>query len=249
IAMRHPPFVVNLPSSAAVVALIALLYGVSSRAQPLDDRHVVLERLTEDVTREVRATYALLFEHLGLTPLEKDALFELLAEDELARTWLDDKAPLGNPMDEHERSSRIAAIIGDAKLHEFSALERNAPSYWEVGVIGALLERNGVPLTAAQRDGLFEILMDVRDRVSPSPAGKILSIESLERAVTQINEYQRHVVELAPSVLSPEQVVYLHGRYQDMSYRRFQDIERKRQEAADGTLDVDTVPSILVWSE
>lgn len=252
--MRHAPFVVSLASAGAAVAIVSLVYGVGSQAQQpsntrLHDRDVVLERLTEDVTREVRATYSLLFEHLALTPREKDALFELLTEDELAGTWLDDKAPLGKPMDEHERANRIAAIIGDAKLQEFLGLERNAPSYWEVGVLGVLLERNGVPLSDEQRDGLFNVLVEVRDRVPPNPVGKIRSIESLERAVTQMDEYQRHVVELAPSVLSPEQVVYLHEQYEYMSYRRFQDVEAKRQQRADGELDGDIVPSILVWSE
>lgn len=40
------------------------------------------------------------------------------------------------------------------------------------------------------------------------------------------SEFERHVIELAPSVLAPGQVVYLDEQYQYLSYKRTNDLER-----------------------
>ena len=119
----------------------------------------------------------------------------------------------GGTISAQERSDRIADLIGDPKLQEFLALESNLVAYSESQRIALLLQRNSVPLTQTQREGLFDILVGVRDWYQAPPA-KIESIEQLEQFLIQLDEYERHVVELAPSVLSANQVVHLFERYQ-----------------------------------
>lgn len=205
------------------------------------------DRINEDVARRVRASaakgvgeaYSLIFEELGLTQQDKDELFSLLVEVQMGGMSIYHRgkpAQLGMTMDEDERSGRIAGIIGYPKLKQFLALERNTATYSEAYRMGSLLERKGVPLTEAQRDGLVDILAASRNRdYAPMPSGHIerYSLEQLERTMTRMNERERHVIQLAPSVLSPQQVAYLHERYQSCSYERADDLERQKQQRAD----------------
>jgi hypothetical protein len=54
-------------------------------------------------------------------------------------------------------------------------------------------------------------------------------------------------MELVPSVLSAQQVVYLDEQYQYLSYLRADAIERQRQELADGIRAEDRPTSFPVW--
>ncbi|HLF13113.1 MAG TPA: hypothetical protein VJA26_18075 [Gammaproteobacteria bacterium] len=205
---------------------------------PLPDEDTLRERVREQATREVERTYSLLFEHLGLTAQEKDALLSLLIKIREERTSSIFRGRVvlsGRTVDEDERSNRIAAVIGDPKLQQFLALERNLPSYRELGEIGSLLQQNGASLTHTQRDGLFKILVEVRDLYRTKlPAGiELNSIEAIEHQVAQRSEFERHVMELAPSVLALNQVVYLDEQYQYLSYQRADDLERGREGRAD----------------
>jgi hypothetical protein len=153
----------------------------------------------------------------------------------------------GRTIDEDERSNRIATVIGDPKFRQFLALERNLPSYWEVGQIGSLLQQNGTSFADTQRDGLFKILVEVRDQYRTKlPFGiELNSIEAIEHDVAQRGEYERHVMELAPSVLAPKQVAYLDAQYQYLSYKRANDLERDRRGRAEDPHFPLTVP---VWN-
>lgn len=199
------------------------------RRTPLDDENTHREAWREEATQAVRDSYALLLEDLDLTAREKDALLALLIEIQVAGATT--PYTHGRSMNEHERSDRIATIIGDGKLQEFLALERSVAAYAEVQKIGAVLRQNDAPLTGTQREGLLKILVQMRDEY-PAPALDN-SIESLERALAQKDEYQRHVTELAPSVLSPNQVTYMFEQYQYMSYQRATALEVQKQWRAD----------------
>ena len=194
------------------------------------------------VKHYLKTTYSLLLEHLGLTPIEKDALLSLLIEYRIAGMWTPYKD--GKTIDMEERSKGIAAIIGDIKLEQFLALERNLNSYWEVQKIGSLLGQNSVPITDTQRDELLKILIETHDQEAKPPSGvERDSIEYLEYRLIQMDEYERHVLELAPSVLSTMQVVYLHDQYQYLSYNRTDSLERQRKQQADDT----TEPPPCCW--
>lgn len=191
----------------------------------------------EETTREVREDYSLLIEHLDLSSSEREALLKFLIEDAIART----KTPYsdGIGMDEHERSARIAEVIGDAKLQQFLALERSLGEYREVQYVQSMLQQKGVPLTEAQRDGLLKILIDVREQIDMKRPAHIKrgTIESLEHTLSQLDDYDRLVTELAPSVLSAKQVEYMFERNQVHSYRRANRLEWDKQRRAENPDD------------
>ena len=175
------------------------------------DENPACERLRQQAMRDIQAAYSLLFEDLDLPTQEQADLVALLAQMQSEGAWTSDTR--GRTISAQERSDRIADLIGDPKLQEFLALESNLVAYSESQRIALLLQRNSVPLTQTQREGLFDILVGVRDWYQAPPA-KIESIEQLEQFLIQLDEYERHVVELAPSVLSANQVVHLFERYQ-----------------------------------
>jgi hypothetical protein len=189
--------------------------------------------IREQAIRSVSEAYSLLFHDLELDSREKDDLSSLLVEDYIASTWTQYKR--GETIDKEEQSRRIAAIIGDTELQQFRALEQNIRSYWEVQKIASLFERNGVPVTGTQTDELLTLLIETRNQNKPRPPSdaESRSIEYFEYKLSQMDEYQRHVMELAPSVLSPEQVVLLSEQYQHLSFQRSDALESQKQRRAD----------------
>ena len=213
--------------------------GNNTRRRAPPDENAFREQVKRQTTQDVQDEYSLLLEDLGLAPEERDALVALLIEIQIAATYISGGQP-PITMPEQERLDSIAAIIGDPKLQQFLALEQKRGAYWEVGKIGSLLRRNGVPLTDTQRDGLLKILVDVHDRYTMPPSDLDRdSIEYVEYVQTQWDEYDRHAIELTPSVLSPTQGVYLFEQYQRMADERAQSLERhKKRRAANPTKDV-----------
>ena len=208
--------------------------GAESRSDPEAD----LEWLREVTTSEVLVTYSLMFRHLGLTASEQRDLSVYLVEAWMSATRTPDHDP--EPVAEGDRRARIAAIIGDAKLEQLLDLERNRAEYGEAGQVSALLETNDLPLTVEQQDRFLEILIQVRGQdqavADPNPAGA--SIEAIEHQMALMDEYERLVLELAPSVLSARQVELLFDRYQAFSYRRAAILElQKKTRANDNSED------------
>ena len=201
----------------------------------LADEETSRKMVRERATRDVRKSYPLLLEDLDLTPSEKEALLSFLIEDRIARTTTD--YVRGKPRNEHELSNRIAAIIGDPKLQQFLALERNLSEYGEVQNIRSMLQQNGVPLTDTQRDELLKILIGTRNQLKTMPPADVKrdSIEYLEYRLTQEDDYDRFVLELAPSVLSSKQVLYLFKQNQYLSEKRAYALEVQRKARADPT--------------
>jgi hypothetical protein len=207
------------------------------RNSNMADEEATAKWVREDLTREVPEDYSLLLKHLGLTLSEEESLLQFLIEDEIARTKTRYSDGIG--MDEHERSARIAEIIGDAKLQQFLALENNLGEYKEVQYVQSALQEKGVPLTDTQQDRLLKIVIDTREQIDTNlPAHlKPGSMEALEHRLNQIDENDRLVVELASSVLSVKQVEYVFERNQAHSYRRADILEWHKQRRADNPDD------------
>jgi hypothetical protein len=212
--------------------------GRAPKRQPPDEA-IARAHMEESAAQEVRDSYSLLLEDFALPPREQEDLVALLIEMRIEGMWTSTKAGQirGREIPEQERHDRITAVIGDQKLREFLALEENGQAYWETQQIASLLRRRGVPLTKPQRDKVFEILVEVRARYphsQPPPELDPRSVEYIEHTITQLDEFDRHVVELAPSVLSPTQVVHLFNAYEAMSRDRISAIEmQKKRKAAD----------------
>ncbi len=191
----------------------------------------------EGATHNVQKLYSLLFKHLDLTPSEKDALRSLLREDRIASTSTSTSTSYsrGTKIDEQDQSNRIAAIIGDPKLQQFLALERNLGSFAEVQYVEAVLQQNAIPITEAQRDRMLEILIEVQNQelTLPGADAERGSIEYLEYRLAGIDERQRLVLEQAASVLSAEQVRYMFERNQRLSYQRADALEAQQKARAD----------------
>jgi len=196
----------------------------------------------DNATAEVERNYALLFENLGLTPSDKEALLAFFIEDKIANTKTRYSDGIGMP--EEERSATIAEIIGDTKLQEFLALERNILEYRELRYLQAELQENGVPLSRTQQDQLLKILVDARDQVDGTPPEHIErgSIEELEFSLRILDERERLVLELAPSALSTNQVEYMFERNQEYSYERAATLELHKQRRAENPDD-----DMLLW--
>jgi hypothetical protein len=211
---------------------------------PLPDEATMRARMRKITTGDIRASYSLLFDELGLTPQEREDLLALLVELQLEATYYtsrDGTQIHGRTVGPTERHARIAAVIGDEKLDELLLLEVNRSAYWETQQITSLLRRLDVPLTEAQRDGVFEILVEVQDRYPQAPPPTdvdVQSVEWIDHDLTQQDEFDRHVLELAPSVLSPAQVAYLFKAYDAMSRDRISSVEmqKKRRAAGDGAI-------------
>ncbi len=192
---------------------------------------VTRQRERQRLASELPAAYSLLFQHLALTQDDQDALIDAFLEVQMS-------SGTHTAVSDQERSQRIAAIIGVAKLEQFLELERNFASYAELSKLESLLGRNGVPLSAVQREGMFKILVDVRNRYEPLRSdAQEGSIEHIENILAGMTEYERLVVELAPSVLSSKQTVYLSEQYQYLSYQRGNDLEWQRKRRAEHPTD------------
>jgi hypothetical protein len=190
--------------------------------------------IRKSATEEVRDSYALLLEDLTLTLEERNDLVALLIEMQIEGMWSRGSTweIRGRNIPDQERYERIAAVIGDQKLLAFLELQQNQRAYWETTQIARLLRRRGIPLTETQRDGVFEILVEVNARyphTSPPTDVDDDSVEWIEHVLMQYDEHDRHVIELAPSVLSQDQVVRLFAQYQSMSRERVSSVEHAKK--------------------
>jgi hypothetical protein len=207
--------------------------GSASR-KPRVDEATMRERARKSASDDIRIAYTLLFEDLDLSEQQEKDLSNLLVEMELERTWTGYQR--GKTIASEERHERIAAVIGEQKLDELLMLEVNRQAYWETYQIAALLQRRGVPTNKVQRDGVFDIVVEVRDRYPyTEPSLDHRADEYIDQRLRQLDDFDRHVVELAPSVLSATQVGYLFQAYDRMSRERIDDVERQKKMKAGGT--------------
>jgi hypothetical protein len=203
------------------------------------ERQADLKSLREEATKDVLVAGSLMFKHLGLTESEKSALTDFLVEVWMSSTWMRNYNP--EPIEEGDRRAGIAAIIGDAKLEQLLNLESNGAEYREAGRIALLLQTNDVPLTDTQQDQILDILIQVRGRHQAfvEPNAQDATIEFVESQMATMDEYERLVLELAPSALSTRQLELLFDRYQAFSYRRAKILEMQKKSRANDTAEDD----------
>jgi hypothetical protein len=233
--------VLRFASAAAVAILIAATIVTQAMPQAGDvgdnrasKEAAFRELVREQATQDVQKSYAPVFDDLDLPASEEEALRSFLIENWIARTttpyWR------GVAIDLNERANGIAEIIGDAKLQQFLEFERNLYLHGEIQRIATMLQMQGFPLNDAQRDGLFGILVDARDQAqafSLPPGIERNSVEYLEHRTLQKDEFERLILEQAPTVLSPKQVGLLSEQYEYLSYKRAYALKEQEREAAD----------------
>jgi hypothetical protein len=195
--------------------------------------------MRKQATQDIRLSYSLLLEHLDVPPEQREGLEAVLIDMLVEGMWTGTSTfeIRGREIPLQERYERLAAVVGDQKLLEFLALEENVRAYGETALIARLLRRKDVPLTQTQRDGVLDILVEVHARYPyEEPPAELdrRSDEYIDHRLKQLDDVDRHVVELAPSVLSPTQVAYLFGAYDYMSRERRSDVERQKERKAAG---------------
>jgi hypothetical protein len=220
------------------------------RRGPPPDQATMLAELRRSAMREVQQSYLLLLDGLGLTPQERRDLIAVLVELQVDSAWSDWRngafQKRGRTIGAKERHERIAAAIGGEKLDELLLLEVNSAAYWETQQITSLLERKQAPLTREQRDGVLGILVQVRERYPETePDLESHSVEYIEKTLAQMDDFDRHVVELATSVLSATQVAHLSEEYQWMARQRIDlvELQKKRRTERPGRGVGWTVPA------
>lgn len=197
------------------------------------DAAAELEELRADAEQEIPDSYTLLFNHLELPESQKHKLTSLLVEFRVARTYTSCKQ--GIEIDPQNRSDMIEAIIGPTKVARFLSLEQNMYEYSEIKFVDCVLNNNGSSLTGAQRDRLFEIIVEIAARKEklPGSGAERHSIEYLEYQLAELNERTRLFLEQVASELSAEQVGYLFDEYQRISYQQADALERQKRARLD----------------
>jgi hypothetical protein len=213
--------------------------GIRRQRRPEPDEATLRADMRKQATQDMRGSYSLLLEDLDVLPEQRQNLETLLIDMMVEGMWTATRTfeIRGREIPLQERYERIAAVIGDQKLVEFLALEQNRYAYAETTQIARLLRRKDAPLTDTQRDGMFEILVDVHARYPyEEPPAELdrRSDEYIDELLRQTDDVDRHVIELATSVLSPAQVAYLFGAYDYMSRDRRSDVERQKKRKAAG---------------
>jgi hypothetical protein len=230
------------PSSGSSEVLHSAMLESAPRASYVDEE--TSRRLTHEIaTKETRRYYSLLLDHLGLAGSEREALMSVLIEDQLLRTTT--PYARGGPTDPRQRSKKISAVIGEARLAQFLSLERHLAAYGEVYSVGTMLEKNGTPMTKQQREKLLELLIAARDQseVKHFPESERTSIKQLKEGIAARDEYERHVLELSVSALSPKQLQHLFDHFQFRSQERARAVEfNMKLRANDATVNFVIAP-------
>lgn len=205
------------------------------------DENASNEMVRELITQEIQLEYALLIERLDLSQSEKSTLLAFLTEARIAETTT--LYTRGQTIDEQVRLNAISVIVGNSKLKQFLDLEHNRASFVEVQKVQSLLTTKGVPITDTQRDDLLEVLIEIQnqDISMPPTDAKPNSFEYLEYRLSEKIERKRLVMELAASVLSPEQIRYFDERNQHLIMQTTTAIQARKKAIATGATDDDRV--------
>jgi len=208
---------------------------IRRQRRPKPDEAEIRAMIREQATNDVREGYSLLLGDLPLSAEQRADLVALLIEMNVERTSSGEIR--GRRIPDQERYERIAAVIGDQKLLEFLELEQNLPAYWETTQIARLMRAKQLPLTEEQRGGLFDAVVEVRARYPyQQPPSNIdrNSDDWIDNDLAQADEFDRHIVELAASVLSPTQVAHLSSAYNFMSQDRRSSVDLQKKRRASG---------------
>lgn len=203
----------------------------SGRNEFSDDRdgnRVSLEEARGSVRNNVLMNYWMLLDRLGLTQSEEEQLVELLTDDQVAKIHENRMT-----IDLDAQSERIAEIIGTAKMEEFRRLQKDIDAFGEVGALRADFARNGLHLTDMQARQLVDVVLAVQGQQQNVMDAERSSIDYLKQRLAKIDEFERLLVEQAPSVLSPEQVQHMFENYQRNSYKRASALEMQIDARAD----------------
>ena len=191
----------------------------------------VLREYQEDAQAVLKDKYRYLFDRLELSEQQQAAVVDYMAyvtvvESEITTA---DGHKSAESVDEFERRSKLGEIVGADNMSEFLALEEKLRSYSRVMEMDASLRLEELEMSESQRNRMVDVLERVRrNYVAPEITAEMGSIEYAEQLLAQTHEKERLTLELAPSVLSDDQVAHLHDMYEQRSYQRLSFLEQQK---------------------
>lgn len=208
--------------------------GAVAQSRISPDQAQTLAR--EAAEYEVEEAYSLLLEKLNLTEEQYAAIEAFLVKEALLSGRSSTSGP--NPMNEEDRFGILQSILGPTKLKQFLKWEQYRNQFGEAQQFQALLEEQDAPMSSDQRDDFLDVLIAIQEKMGETSGSPDLApIEHLEDQLDRIDEYERLVIEMAPSLLSAKQVDILFQQYQTRSYDRARVLENHKKAIAAGDED------------
>jgi hypothetical protein len=218
------------PVEAARDAISAARLAEISQRQNdlLGDSEFQKARLTT-ARRSVQSRYAGLATELGLSEMEADTLFTILAESDLRRsaeltslvaggTATADAAAseMARLQTEHKQQQKdaIVARLGAARYAEFKEFEETQPSRQRVNTFVAMLSSRGAPLTTAQSKSLATVMIAEQRRMESQP--QMQPADPSARAEREI-ESDGRIVAAAANFLTPQQTSLINAKFEEMA--------------------------------
>jgi hypothetical protein len=196
------------------------------------------ETLLDVAQTETVNAYGQLVKDLKLSQEVEDSLLDVLTKIKAGE--MSNRFQQGTPADPEDKARQVAKAIGGDKAREFFEREKQMPAYWELGQLSTLLSQNGAPLTEIQRAGLFDLLGSLMTEYTAGANGEeargVEPLKQLEKQLKRKDEYERHLLEQAPSVLTQKQVGLMFDQFEYRSEQRANAIniqERRRAEHPD----------------
>lgn len=200
-----------------------------------------IEKIRSRQMERTTATYDLLIDQIGLSPDERTALIEMLANDAAAEYMVagqDGEYRPGREIDTEEQFGRIEALIGSAKAAQFRKRSENIGRYGLLADVSSALEARGTPVQDDQREGLLEILVSVHARLMEAERQE--DDDDCEKIIERGLEYgdtmYRLILEQAPGVLDEDQVVALDAAVSDTLRWQRERVEQRRKRRPSGSL-------------
>jgi hypothetical protein len=211
-------------------ALAALSADSVKRQKTLMADPEYRKALLAQARSDIQQHYVGLAVELGMTDVEVNALFDVLAEAQVkAMTSMTSLASGAQPdaaasaemqrqmKDEAQRvKDQITAMLGPQRTAQFEEYDRIQPSRTRVNSLTNLLGRSGQALTNPQKRQLTAVMVAEQNRMEAEAkalrdAGKT---ETRSQADIQA-EANRRILEQVPSFLSAQQVQLVRGRFQE----------------------------------
>jgi hypothetical protein len=132
-----------------------------------------------------------------------------------------------------EFDQKLKGLLGDEKFKQMEEYDKGAGARMMMGQLEQSLGASGTNLQPDQRNQLLQIMLDERKNSPPSPFDEtgadaarnwkaMMDDTAIDRWMTQESEYHRRVLQNAPKVLAPEQVIELQKAFtQAMEMQKF----------------------------
>lgn len=167
--------------------------------------------------------YGPLLRKLDLSPLDRDAMIDLLA--------IAFQSPDAD--ERRESEAKITAKLDRKGQQIYREYERTLPARQSLDRIDYDLQSLGIPLTEDQKYFLIASIVTTREAF-PAPDTRPNSMEDFERFIAYMDEMDRRVLDQSRTVLSGEQVGFLEEYYEAESASRHRSLQATRQERAQG---------------